>query len=357
MDAFGLESGQTIQVFDYSPNPRALLIQLSAPIGRFNSATLFPVVHVRRGWLHGSHAVVTVRPPAGHPADCTAPFGTLVTAVRDIAASLTGTPPAEAGYLATARQLGRFENVPEPYLPLHPQGHVETGADLPPTGWPDGLVLARDLMLARLLMPVLTAASAADDDLASYAMRVLALTAHTHPGGAEFGMLSYRSHSEAVLSWNAGKSGLRSAFAARSSAASGDFDQALADPVGSASPAIRDSLLAWRLAVQHCWGIGFALTLGGAIGPDALNDAGRLRDLPAELRTAAMSSFHQQLRSDGFDENALYWHAAHRMVVNVIYLSLSCLGLTPIQRYFLCYGLSEANDRALGRTWAQRFAS
>lgn len=357
MDAFGLESGQTIRVFDYSPNPRALLSLLSAPIGSFSSATLFPVVHVRRGWLHGSHAVVTVRPPAGHPVECAGHFGTLEAAIRALACELEGTPPAAADYVAAARQLGRFENVPGPYLPLRKQGHVETGvAGLPP-GWPAGLVLARDLMLARLLAPVLAAAAVAGDDLPGYAMRVLALTAMTHPGGTEFGLLSYRSHSEAMLAWKGAQTSLRSAFAARSSAASADFTSALADPAGSAAPGLRDSLLMWSLAVQHCWGIGYALTLTGAVGTRALNEAGRLADLPAELHSARLSSFHEQLRADGFDENTLFWHAAHRMVVNVVYLSLACLGLTPIQRYFLCYGLSEASDKILGRTWADRFAS
>lgn len=352
-----LESGQIIRIFDYSPNPRALLSRMSSPIADFASAALFPVIHVRRGWLHGSHAVVTVRPPAGHPVPpASRDVRGLAAAIGAAAADLDGTPPAQAHYLATAAELGRWENTPGPYLPLRPQGHIEVGAYSPPAGWPDGLVLARDLMLSRLLLPALAAATVITGGVAGYALRVLALAAAAHPGGIEFGTLSYRSHSEAMFSWKAGQVDLRKEFRSRLAADGGDFAAALADPVGSAASGQAASLRQWDAAVHQCWGIGTALALSGQISREALNLAGRIQEPPVLLRSSSRSAFHDQLSSDGFDENLLYWHLAHRLVLNVLYQSLSCLGLTPLRRYYLCYGLSEATDRLLGQSWSDRLA-
>jgi hypothetical protein len=356
MDTIGLDPGQTIRIFDYSPNPRALLSRLSAPIGAFISATWFPVIHVRRGWLHGSHAVVTVRPPANHPASRSRDLSGLAAAIGDAVADLAGAPPEPADYLATASELGRWENIAGPYLPLRPHGHVEIGTDQPPPTWPAGLVLARDLMLARLLTPTLAAAAAATDQIAPYAMRVLALAAGAHPGGVELGTLPYRSHSEAMLSWNAGATDLRTTFRTRFDTDSADFATALADPIGSAPPEHAESLRLWASGVAHCWGIATALALSGQVDRAALNDAGRLQSPPLPLHGTAASPFHDQMHADGFDTTLPYWHVAHRMVVNVIYQSLSCLGLSAVQRYYLCYGLAEATDTSLGLTWSQRLS-
>lgn len=356
MDTAGLDPGQTVRIYDYSPNPRALLACLSAPIGDFLSATWFPVVHVRRGWLHGSHAVVTVRPPAGRPASRSRDLAPLAEAMRDAVAGDTGTAPDEAKYLADAEELGRWENVPGPYLPLHPPGHVEVGEDQPPEGWPAGLVLARDLMLARMLRPTLSAAAAAQEQFPAYAMRVLSIAAGTHPGGTELGTLPYRSHSEAMLSWKAGTANPREAFRNRFAGDRSGFEAALADPYASAPPEHVASLREWAAAVEHCWGVATALVLSGQVDRTTLNEAGRLRDAPSQLHETKTSAFHEQMHTDGFDGRLPNWHMAHRLVVNVLYQALSCLGLTAVQRYYLCYGLSEATDHSLGLSWSQRLS-
>ncbi|HEY1484704.1 MAG TPA: hypothetical protein VGF84_01295 [Micromonosporaceae bacterium] len=294
-----------------------------------------------------------MRPPAGDAPSRARDISGLTTAVADAAASLSATPPAIEDYLTQACSLGRWENIPEPYLPLHPQGHVEVGPDVPPDGWPDGLVLARDLMLARLMNPILSGAASAAD-IAPYALRVLAIVAATHPAGIEIGTLPYRSHSEAALTWRAGDTSLRTIFDGRLADDTKLFADALADPIGSAPAAEVDSLRLWRDAAHHCWGIGTGLALSGQVGRNALNAAGRLVESPDAVRGVDASAFHDQMNSDGFTALLPYWHLAHRMVVNVVYQSLATLGLRPVARYYLCYGLAEATDLTLGSTWSER---
>jgi hypothetical protein len=353
MDTVSLNSGQAIRIYDYSPHPRTLLVRLSAPIAEFSSATWFPIMHIRRGWLHGSHAVVTVRPPAGDRPSRARDLTGLIAGIGAAIEPLHGTPPDSDTYLAQAEALGRWENVPGPYLPVQPQGHIDVSPEVPPAGWPDGLVLARDLMLARLMNPILSGAAHANE-IAPYALRVLSIVAATHPAGIEIGTLPYRSHSEAALTWRAGATTLRSAFDGRFGNDSALFHAALTDPIGSAPAGEVESLRLWQDAAQHCWGVGTGLALSGAIDRGALNAAGRLIDSPDVVRGAETSAFHEQMNSDGFSALLPYWHLAHRLVVNVIYQSLACLGLSAVSRYYLCYGLAEATDHLLGSTWSQR---
>lgn len=358
MGALGLNSGRTVKVFDYSPNPRTLLARLDAPIREFGSATFFPVVHVRRGWLHGSHAVVTVRRAATGPADIEPALDRLEDAIRTLAADLRGSSPTEADYLATAEELGRWENQPGPYLPLHPHGHVERGIDKPPANWSAELVFVRDLMLAALLEPVVAAAGVVeDDDLLSYAARVLALVAESHPGGTLVGTWSYRSHCEAMLSWNLSSVNPGKAFRARFEADGAEFVATLDNPIGTAPARHVESLQRWRSGIERCWGIATAAALQGQIDASVLNSVGRMQEAPTALTAAERSKFHESMHSWSFDPNGVFWHLAHRMVVNLTYQSLAGLGLTALQRYYLCFGLSEASDRATGKTWAERIAS
>jgi hypothetical protein len=352
MATVGLGPGQAIRVFDHSPNPRTALNLLGAVIGEFISAAWFPVTHVRRGWLHGPHIVITVRPAAEHSANRAHDLTGLAASIGERVAELPADEPDPERYLALAEQLGRWENVAGPYLPLRPHGFVQVGpAESAQTLGPP-LELARDLMLARLLTPMLRAADAAQDRIAGYAMRLLALAAQSHPGGIELGTLPYRSHAEAILTFTGGTADLRATFDARLAVDNAEFDQALADPIGSAPDHHQDSLRLWSGALAGCWGIAEALILSGAIDRRALDEAGRLRTLP--VRGGLPSPFHEQMRVLNFRAEQPFWHLAHRLVVNVLYQSLTGLGLSALQRYYLCHGLSEATDRALHQSWSQR---
>ena len=94
-----------------------------------------------------------------------------------------------------------------------------------------------------------------------------------------------------------------------------------------------------------------ALTAGGYLDEHALDRVGAVAN---PFGPNAASSFHQQLDEVGMVVDPPYWQVAHRLVLNCVYTALTCLGITPIQRYYLCFGLSEAADGLLGEGWSER---
>lgn len=344
---YRLGPGQAAHVYDYSADPRLLLGLLADPIRELRTEGV-PLVHVRRGWLHGTHLVVTVRPLAPVPVR----LGGFAAAAGHIASELAAAPPHEADYLARAEQLARWEGVPAPYLPLHPQGFAKAGPAPVPARWSDELLDARDQLAGRLTEPILAAAALPTAVLLPHAARVLALCARAHPYGIGIGTLPLRSHTEGIWSATGGTADLRTAFTKRFEQDRALFTAALSglDTADAADPETA-VLRSWNDALHACWGIATALAASGSV------DEGRLEVAPpqqAPLENGVPSPFHHAARISGLSDRQPYWHIAHRMLLNVLYISLSCLGVTPLQRYYLCFGVSSAADAVLGEDWSQR---
>jgi|GEM_PF-6242196 len=337
-----LGQGTVIRIYDHNPNPRKLLRELADPIGALRGDQWLPVVHVRRGWLHGSHLQLTVRPLGTVPPELD---GFLQLAART-AARLGGTPPSTEQYLSRATELARWENVDEPLLPLRPQGFAEVVPAVEPASWTPGLLLARDQILSAFLDGVLRATED-DGDVAWYATRVLALLARSHRYGLGIATLPYRSHAEGVSSALGASVNLREVFAERFARDRDRFAQAL----GESDPEPSDPLYPWHTAMQRAWGVAEALAASHQVDDQALNRAGQM-EMPVANPTA--SQFHTTVRRSGFAGLKPYWQTAHRLILNALYPSFTCLGLTPVQRYYACYGLSEAVDLQLGESWLER---
>ena len=341
MDVLG--QGTVIRIFDHSTNPRVLLRELADPIVELRAEQWLSVVHLRRGWLHGSHVQLTVRPLGTNPVA----LERFLSFAARAAARLDGTMPAQDQYLSRAAELARWESVDQPLLPLRPQGFAEAVPQIMPPGWPPGLLLARDQIMSEFLDGVLRAAHQ-DAEVALYATRVLALLARTHRyGGVGIGTLPYRSHAEGVSATLGASINLREVFAERFVRDRDQFVQALTEP----DPLPSDPLYPWYSAFQRAWGIAEALTLSQQVDDQALNSAGQM-DMP--VANPMVSHFHTEVRRSGLAEVRPYWHTAHRLILNALYASLTCLGLSPVQRYYACYGLSEAADLQLGESWLER---
>ncbi|MFC1432251.1 hypothetical protein ACEZDB_16505 [Streptacidiphilus sp. N1-3] len=334
-------------MYDYSADPRLLLGLLADPIRALRTEGI-PLVHVRRGWLHGTHLVVTVRPLAPVPVS----LDGFAAAAGRIASELAAAPPSEAEYLDRAEQLARWEGVPAPYLPLRPQGFSEVGPALLPDRWSGELLDARDQLAGRLTEPVLAAAALPTAVLLPHAARVLALCARAHPYGIGIGTLPLRSHTEGIWSATGGTADLRTAFTERFEQDRALFTAALsgldaADAADPETPVLRS----WNDALHACWGTATALAAAGSVDEGRLEVA-RLRSAP--LANGVPSPFHRTARTSGVSDRQPYWHIAHRLLLNVLYTSLGCLGVTPLQRYYLCFGVSSAADALLGEDWSQR---
>jgi hypothetical protein len=337
-----LGQGTIIRIYDHSPNPRELLRELADPIGQLRVDQWLPVVHVRRGWLHGSHVQLTVRPLGTAPPELD---GFLQVAAR-AAARLGGTMPPLDQYLSRAAELARWENVDQPLLPLRPQGFAEALPVVEPAGWSPGLMLARDQIMSAFLDGVLCA-TRQEAEIPWYATRVLALLARTHRYGVGIATLPYRSHAEGVSAALGASVNLREVFAERFTLDRDQFVQALTEP----DPLPSDPLYPWHSAFQRAWGIAEALAASHQVDDQALHQAGQM-ELPVAAPTA--SNFHAEVRRSGFGELKPYWQTAHRLILNSLYASFTCLGLSPVQRYYACYGLSEAADLQLGESWLAR---
>jgi hypothetical protein len=335
--------GLAARITDYSENPRGLLRELAAPLLRLKSSQQLPIVHVRRGWLRGSHLLVTARPYADRTADLD---GFLAEAAR-LATALPAAAPPQARYRERAVELARWENVPVDLRPPYPQGGVAVWPNEPKPGAVPALTQATDQILGRFLEPVLASAATADDALLPHLARVMALLARSHPRGISAGALPFRSHAEGISSATGNHTDLRSRFAARFEQDEATFLDALRAPIGADA-----ALLAWRSAFDYAWGVAEGLTAGHHIDDRVLQAAAGTMEMP--LGTPVRSDFIGEVLASRLAADPSYRHLAHRVVLNVLYASLTCFGITPMQRYYLCYGLSEGADRLTGETSIQR---
>ncbi|MHA6765683.1 hypothetical protein [Streptacidiphilus sp. PAMC 29251] len=342
---YRLGPGQAAHVYDYSTDPRLLLRLLAEPIRELRTEGV-PLVHVRRGWLHGTHLVVTVRPLLSVPVS----LDGFAAAAGRVASSLGAAPPEEHAYLARAEQLARWEGVPAPYLPLHPQGFSSTGPAPAPDHWSEELLGARDQLAGRLLGPLLGSAALPPTALLPHAARVLALCARAHPYGIGIGTLPLRSHTEGIWSATGGTADLRTAFTERFEQDRALFAAALSDPEGGGDGEL-PLLRSWNEALHSCYGTATALAAAGGVDEESLA-VSQLAQPP--LENGVPSPFHRAARLAGLARRQPYWHIGHRMLLNVLYSALSCLGVTPLQRYYLCFGISSAADELLGEDWSQR---
>lgn len=340
-----LGPGLALSITDYSAESAQLLRDLTTSLTSLRLSQQLAVLAVRRGWLHGSHLQILARGYAGQHteqiAEALAEFAEHARQIATTGARATVQAPDEASYLARAEQLARWENVDPPYLPLYPQGTVRIETVALPEGFSADLAQARDQITSRYLDLVLRTAAVAATDRPGVLMQVMAALARTHPHGIGYGTLPYRSHVEGVASATGGHADVRSAYAARFETDHDSFRAALLDP-------ITDPLIAgWREAFLYAWGVAEGIVASGAVDDEGLADAAGRRPV-TPMGPLARSEFFAEMIATGLIQDPPYQHVAYRIILNTLYSTLSCFGISPLQRYYLCYGLAEATDRELG---------
>lgn len=339
MDRIG--PGTAVRITDHSSNPRLLLRAISDPILSMKSAQQLPVVHLRRGWLHGSHLRVTVRTYPDREPDL-AEF--LASAGRAVAA-LPAEPPAVEDYLRRAEQLARWENQKADPLPLYPHGHLAAGPDDDSPLVTPEVIRARDLIMSGYLEPVLAVAELPEDGLLPFLARIMALAARSHPLGFGVGTLAYRSHVEGVCSATGNHADLKAVYAARYPRDEELFLDALTAPADA-------PLLPWQAAITRAWGVAEGMGAAGLLDHEVLQSAVGSMQYPMgpPVRSEFIAAFMDNLRVA--EQN--YRQVAYRVLLNTLYATLTCFGIKPVQRYYLCFGLSEAADRLTGRDSVER---
>ncbi|CAA9240606.1 MAG: hypothetical protein AVDCRST_MAG57-1579 [uncultured Blastococcus sp.] len=315
------------------------------------------VAYLRPGWLHGPHVDVVARAQAGEPA---LPW---LEVARRLDAGPEHQAPAlaESDYLTQARELGRMEQVPPPYLPMQPHGAIAWVREGDLTPWPAPLGALRELVLTRLSQPLADAAEQLAHDPASAARRlaeVFVALADSHRWGASFGVFSLRSHAEAFLSWAAPTADARPAFARRLQRDAPWLREVVEQSLSGRAGRHAGQ---WRVALAYSTGVLDAAVAAGTL------DGGVVDALAGTYDGATMgppgqqpgsqtepSAFHRRVAAAGVTDRPPDWFAAFRILLNLTYQQLPLLGLPPIQRYYYCYAVAELVDEVVGESWEDR---
>ncbi|MFJ8161786.1 hypothetical protein ACIRBY_12700 [Streptomyces sp. NPDC096136] len=339
-----------------SPIEPAWLSQVMVPVVRSlrkeHNAT---VAYLARGWKHGPHVELIARGPDGIPWQDIA--GSIDWRLEELPEQMTGEQ-----YLAQARELGRLERVEPPYLPLHPRGTLEFFDRQRGMTWPAALEDPRDLALTRMFTPLarlmdLAAGRNAGVPVPALAEAFTALCT-AHPGGPAYGVFSLRSHAEAFLHWAGSVKDPRPSFARRL-----ETDAPVLRAIVERARDGAESAEASEFRAAFAYGMGVFDTAAarGDLSAELLDGLA-----PAENREATAPPGHQGPVSDGRSEfhdtvaesrvtdRAPSWFASYRLLINLFYSRLPLLGVTPIQRYYLCFAIAETVDEVYGESWRER---
>lgn len=308
-------------------------------------------VHVRlqQGWLHGPHVELAAYRGRRGPLPWRQLADGWEAGPADAGRTLT-----KRAYLDQARALGRLERVSPPYLPL-----LDHGTALPLTAaewtrpWPGALGELREYALARLLDPVrrtVEALTAAPQEALERLAEAFLAVAEAHPYGAAYGGFSFRSHAEAFFNSaprTAGTSSPRAAFDLR---LEGERPRLEAVVRRALEGGETRTASAWRGAVAYCAGLFESAAVRGEV------DAADLAELagPQEDGGRAPSAFHQAVAASGTTDGNAAWFTGYRTAINLFYRQLPMLGVSPLQRFYLCHAVAECVDGVLGESWRQR---
>ncbi|MER6376699.1 hypothetical protein ABT255_52365 [Streptomyces mirabilis] len=352
-----------IRLFTRAPVTLGWLSRSVVPLARAVRDSGGAVVRLRRGWLHGPHVDIIGRGALGQEL----PWETLARQLD--AGPLPGDRALdEETYLAQAREFGRLEAVPPPYLPMREHGEVEfLGPDDVAPGDPllHGL-RETEVVQGVLCPPLLNTIEelTRDPSLATTRLaEAFVALGDSYFLGLAHGAFSFRSHAEAFLAWAAPSKDMRPVFATRLAKEAPLLrtvvEQRLAGEVGPAAAE-------WRTAFAYATGALDSAVTEGRLTP-AMLDA-----VTASVDNTAMgpptapevvpqgkhpdTAFHRATVESGVIDNPPPWFAAYRMLINLFYQQLPLLTVSPIQRYYMCYALAETIDEVVGETWQERLA-
>jgi hypothetical protein len=294
-----------------------------------------PVVNIRRGWLHGAHLEVIAHSDDGRAV----PWPQVIVRLRAPGGEAGGEASAshtKEAYIARARELGRLEQRPGPYLPYQPHGTFEWLAQSDLEQWPGRAQVLRERTLTQMLDSLAVtlapggAASASEVAPLAVVAEVMLATADAHPLRISRGALSYRSHAEAFLR--------------QSPAASDplpDFRRKLASDAPVLRPVVQRMLAgddtknsaSWRRTTAYCMGLFDSAVLAGELTSRTLDEI-------SDRRGGALPW--------GVSDERPGWFASYQLLLSLQYAQLPLLGVSPWQYYYLCWAIAETVDQVTG---------
>ncbi|MEU9874039.1 thiopeptide maturation pyridine synthase [Actinomadura sp. NPDC048021] len=305
-----------------------------------------------RHWLRGPHVRLNVR----------ATPEVFTAVVRPVAEGMVGeylrTAPSRTGgptprTLAGHRRLAELEAEPGPLLPWHPDNSVrEQPYDprLSVLGSEEATRLLTDLYDAAndLVFRTLAGVREAGMSRLGVAYDLLIATAHAFaPSGIGSGFVSFRSHAEAFLTtWPEGH-GKRSAWDEHYTRHADALTRRVDTVISAAAPGT-DTARDWVTVLGRSARRGRELINSGHDFGMRPRPGGPVPAAHGEL--LGRSPFHRALedspRWPRIRESAEFLH--YRLSLNLLYLHLTRLGVTPMERFMLCHLTANAVEDAVG---------
>ncbi|WP_225725236.1 MULTISPECIES: lantibiotic dehydratase C-terminal domain-containing protein [unclassified Nocardia] len=184
------------------------------------------------------------------------------------------------------------------------------------------------------------------DDLVTAALDLmvahLPAVANSHgPGGVPLSYLSFRSHAEAFIATSKNPDGLRATLDARYRQSHNEIEQRVLEIFEQLDGSVSPLAAAWSARVRAAKpDIIARLEAGSVVVHTEYAQAHR-----RERTDFAANAFHRVVgASDGLQDylsNDPRFLAA-RILTSLLYLSLHTVGLTLVERYYLCYVVSRA---------------
>jgi hypothetical protein len=315
------------------------------------------MVYLRRGWLHGPHVDLVARvDQGGSPPPWDEMAHRLDAGPLDPSSAIS-----EETYLEKAREFGRLERVPPPYLPMRAHGTVERLGPSDTARWPVALNALREVALGRLDLPLIDTLEDVAEHGAQAETRVLeafVALADAHHAGVAYGVFSLRSHVEAFLSWASARKDPRPAFRARLAS---DAPRLRSLVESALKGDMNRHYTAWQTAFAYTMGVFDHAVLTGALTLDGLDELDGGFD-PAtmgppgrpSMADTGPSDFHRVMNDSGVIAEPPQWFASYRLLVNLFYQQLPLLSVSPLHRYYVCYAVAETVDEVLGESWQER---
>jgi hypothetical protein len=357
---------RVIAVAHHAPEMLPLAVDMASTLGAGGHED----VGLDRHWLRGPHLRVWLGPDADE------------TAIADLARVVVSRHPSgraldDGDYLRRSRLLGDSELVPGPYLPLRPDDSVSAAPEAAVTSV---RLIGRDAVgLKRQVLAALRPAVAASGRLAEWppAVRLvpvmIVLAARWEVGGVRSGYLTFRSHLEDHLALHDATGALRARFSARLAAARPVLGPLVTSTIESvtldgelrrgeytgADPVVR----AWSAAFGAAIALARAAADQGVITEDFGDRYARIaREGFAEQEARwtfdaarTYSDFHLALRSLDTRRERIHARpfAAYRFTVNQFLRIASLLDVSPVDRYFASFAVSELVEEHFGMTWGE----
>jgi hypothetical protein len=359
----------TAHVVYYDDRKAGLVADCLAPVATEAAARTGGVVFLERHWRFGPHVRVCAtggEDAAGWFREAARPR------IEDYLRRVPSRAPLDrTAYLRRSAELGTAELVRPPYGPIWPDNtvvltpyqrrtdlHGEAGAEV------------KERFLAACVEPVAALLAATRDAPAArlaHVLRLFALVATAYDGDPGAGALSYRSHVEDFL-WHADPAGtVRAAFDARYAAVR---DQVVADVRAVLADSDR-ARYAGADPVLRAWSgvlCGVGPSIGALVARNEIDEdpSSRYYDVAREVsddarkrwdfaRRRSFGDFHTTLRTLDFrPRQNVPAFAAYRWLVNLWYLVLPLLDVSPVERCFVGHAVASALDEISGVTWRER---